>query len=477
MDSKSPGGAAPKRPLAATGAAVRNGIERYRALREAPEAGRLLAAAAGSYIGDRFNTIALIALSFELGDSALGVGGMLALLALPRLVVQAPAGALVDRYPGKRLLIITQLLMALAAGSFVLLAFVPSLWLLYGLTLIMGVVRTADIPAFEVRLMALTPPERRGTANAVHMLAMTAGDIIGPLLGGSVLVLAGSTPLFLVNAATFLLVVRVIASLPERIAGIEPEVATVDMTSATAPVPTLGYRTLLGRSDVRLYVAVLTASCILILAVIPLFITRAHDLGLGDGGVGIFFATMGVGTLIGGVLAGIGTYSSTRALGISAIAAVVGALCLIVFGGAGTLYVAFPALVLFGMIGDIEEVSALTYFQNKLPPGVYGRFFSLFMMATGAGGLIGALAGPALAEAFGVGTALTVLAVPTIILASLFGIREGGLRLALPPFNHVPVLEPEVVGHGLFGVPAQSDLIPDARVGGAVLQPRLHRLV
>lgn len=471
MDSTSPQSGAARGLLRTLTSAVRDGVDRYRALGDAPEARRLLAAAAGSYIGDRFNTIALIALSFEFGNSALGVGGMLALLALPRLVIQAAAGSLVDRYPGKRLLMLTQLLMALIAGSFALLAVVPSLWLLYGLTLAMGIVRTADIPAFEVRLMALTPPPLRGTVNALHMMAWTAGEIIGPLLGALVLALAGATPLFLLNGASFLVVVWMIRSLPEWLAAAEAATER-DEEAAT---PKLGYRFLLRRSDVMLYTATVATSCVLILGAIPLFIARSFDLGLGESGVGLFYATMGVGTLIGGILAGAGTYTTVRALGIAAVAGIVGSICLILFGFATTVLLALPALVFYGMIGDLQEITGLTFFQHTLPEGIYGRFISLFMMATGAGGLIGALGGPLLAEVLGIGQALFVLALPTLILSVVFGIREGGLRVGLPVF--VPVPEPEVVGHGMFGVPSHSDLIPDGRAGGSVLKPRLHRLI
>ena len=467
----------PRTSLSVSGAidalreAMRGGVARYRALGDAPETRRLLLAAAGSYIGDRLNTIALVALSFELGDSALGVGGMLALMAFPRLVVQAAAGALVDRHPGKRLLMLSQVAMALIAASFALLAVVPSLWLLYGLTLAMAVVRTVDMPAFEVRLMALTPPEKRGTANAVHMLAMTAGEIVGPLLGWLVLAVAGATPLFLLNGLTFLLVLRVVARLPERIAATAAEPEEAELAASAGAT---GYRLLARRSDVVLYTAMTVASCIIILGAIPLFIVRANDLGLGDGGVGLFYATMGVGTLIGGILSGMGTYLTRSALAVAALSGVVGALALVGFGAGGGLLVVIPALVVFGLVGDLEEIAALTYFQHALPDAVYGRFFSLFLMGSGAGGLIGALAGPLLAEAIGTGKALALLALPAVAVAVVFGIREGGLRLAIPPF--LPALEPEVAGHGMFGVPSQSDLLPDGRPGGRLLTPRMSRL-
>ena len=465
------------RAISALRGAATDGVARYRALGDAPETRRLLLAAAGSYVGDRFNTIALVALSFELGDSALGVGGMLALMCLPNLVVQAAAGALVDRHPGKRLLIVTQVLMAAVASAFSLLTTVPSLWLLYGLVLAMAVVQTVAMPAFEVRLMALTPPDKRGTANAVHMLAMTAGEIVGPLLGGLVLVLAGATPLFLLNGLTFLVVLRVVAGLPERVRATADNVDNADATEEVDAAPASGpsgYRLMAARSDVMLYTAMTVASGVLILGAFPLFIVRANDLGLGDGGVGLFYATMGVGTLVGGVLSGMGIYRTRRALAVASLSGIVGALALVAFGAGGTLLVALPALVAFGLVADLEEIAAMTYFQHVLPEAVYGRFFSLFLMGSGAGGLVGALAGPLLAEAMGTGTALALLAVPAIAVAVVVGVREGGLRLAVPPF--LPTPEPEVVGHGMFGVPSQSDLLPDRTPGGRLLTPRMSRL-
>ncbi len=450
-------------------------IGRYRELGAVPETRRLLGAAAGSYIGDRFNTIALIALSFKLGDSALGVGGMLAMVALPRLVVQAASGALVDRYPGKRLLVASQLVMGTIAACFLFLDAFPSLWLLYALTFAMGVVRTVDMPAFEVRLMALTPTPQRGVANAVHMLAMTAGELVGPLLGGLVLALVGANPLFIVNALSFVIVASIVASLPERVAGTEPEPQAEAAATGAPTAPPLGYRALLRRSDVALYTGMVVASCILILGAIPLFIVRANDLGLGGGGVGLFYATMGVGTLFGGIVAGAGSHRTRRALAIAALASIGGTIGLILFGAANSLLLALPALALFGLSGDLEEIAALTYFQHRLPDRIYGRFFSLFLMATGAGGLVGALAGPGLAEAIGTGRALTLLALPTLVLAVVLGIREGGLRVGIPVF--APLLEPEVAAHGMFGVPSESDFLPDGEIGGRVLQPRLHRLV
>ena len=54
---------------------------------------------------------------------------------------------------------------------------------------------TVDVPAFSLRLMNLVPPAQRGTANALHVLAMSSSGLFGPMLGGVVLGLFGALPL------------------------------------------------------------------------------------------------------------------------------------------------------------------------------------------------------------------------------------------------------------------------------------------
>lgn len=252
--------------------------------------------------------------------------------------------------------------------------------------------------------------------------------------------LVGATPLFLIHAVTFLVVVFVLAGLPEQ-ETTHSSATNVDVDEEPDSPGALSYISLLRRSNVSLYIAVRSTSCILFCAVLPLYIVKAHEMGLGERGVGLFYATMGVGTLVGSTVAGVGSYMSRRALGISAVASLTGAGFLTGFGLAESLVLALPALLLFGAVGDVEEIAALTYFQNTLPEGVYGRFFALFMMCTGIGGIVGPIIGPLLTEAFGMGPALALLGIPVIALAAILGIPEGDLRFTGPHFTAHPIAD------------------------------------
>jgi hypothetical protein len=180
-----------------------------------------------------------------------------------------------------------------------------------------------------------------------------------------------------------------------------------------------GYRWLLQRQDLALYALVSLSLALLAQATIALFVVHANALGLGDGGVGIFYAAVAFGSVAGSVIAG-ASAQYTAPLYPAAVAMAVCAVALAAFGSASAALAAIGILTIAGFATDFYEVVGLTYFQHAIPQGVYGRFFSVFLLALSAGGLIGALAGPALEQALGVAGALAALAAPAIALSALF---------------------------------------------------------
>jgi dipeptide/tripeptide permease len=106
------------------------------------------------------------------------------------------------------------------------------------------------------------------------------------------------------------------------------------------------------------------------------------------------------------------------------------AISLAVFGVAGSVVLSVIALMIAGFATDFYEVVGLTYFQRAIPDAVYARFFSVFLLALSAGGLVGAVAGPVLDRVLGVGASLVVLAVPGLALACALGVMSKNLRVA-----------------------------------------------
>jgi MFS family permease len=309
--------------------------------------------------------------------------------------------------------------MAVLAWSFLLLNKYESLWLLYLLVVLLEIANTFARPAFMVQIVNSVEPDHRGAVNGLFGMAVTIAQFAGSLSGALVLHISGASPLFIVNGITFLLIAAAVAQLRLPVVEAEPAPVLTFKQSMTGIFEGFftGYGQLLRRSDVLAYTLVTLSVSMLIQAAIALFEVRARALDLYEGGGGAFFAALAVGFLLGGAIAGTGRYRSISTLYLIAAAELIGVVGVITFGLADSLFVVFAALFVTGITAELSEVPAFTFFQHRLPEEIYGRFFSLFLTAIAAGGLIGALGGPLLERHISEGATLILLATPGFLMA------------------------------------------------------------
>lgn len=157
-------------------------------------------------VGMMGETVVLGWLTLELTDSPFLVGVAMGTRALPLFFVGAPAGALADRVPRQRLLMVTaagQALTASTLGTLTLLGLVglPSVLLL---TLAAGVLRGVEHAARQsyTHDVVGAPALMRGLA--VLGVAMRGGWLLGSLGVGAVIARFGSGAAYLAVAAGFL---------------------------------------------------------------------------------------------------------------------------------------------------------------------------------------------------------------------------------------------------------------------------------
>ena len=142
----------------------------------------------------------------------LGVAGLVvATSAAAQLTAGIAAGPLVDRLGARRVLGAGLVMQSVGMGLFPL---VRSPWEAFLLIAIEGAGSAGFWPSQSTLIAHLTPPERRHAAYAQQRVTMNLGIGLGGLTGG--LIASGSsaasfTVLFLVDAATFLLYVVVLA--------------------------------------------------------------------------------------------------------------------------------------------------------------------------------------------------------------------------------------------------------------------------
>src|SRR5690606_326216 len=131
--------------------------------------------------------------------------------AAPSILLGPWAGALADRLPARPLLTLTQLAHAAVAAALAVAVLVGSnlLPVVYGAMLVGGVVTALEGPSFGRFGSLLVDRSHLGAALAVGSLTSSVGRIVGMSAGGVLVAMTGPAPLFLANAASFLVVVAV----------------------------------------------------------------------------------------------------------------------------------------------------------------------------------------------------------------------------------------------------------------------------
>src|SRR5438034_731003 len=148
-----------------------------------------------------------------LAPSPLMVSLMQTATSLPFFLLALPAGALADIVDRRRLLLATQGWMVVAATVLGVstVAGRTGPWLLLSLTFGMGLGNALNAPAWQATTPDLVPREELAAAVALGGISVNVARAVGPALGGLLVAALGPGWVFLLNAASFLGVVVVLA--------------------------------------------------------------------------------------------------------------------------------------------------------------------------------------------------------------------------------------------------------------------------
>ena len=145
-------------------------------------------------------------------STALGIVTALQFLAIPLL---APyAGSVIDRYPKRQVLIVTQVgLMLTALGLWALVATGSvQLWHVFVFALLMGVITAFDNPARQAFVSEIVPNDHITNAVGLNSTSFNGARLVGPGLAGILVAAFGVGPTLLINALSFLgMIVAVLA--------------------------------------------------------------------------------------------------------------------------------------------------------------------------------------------------------------------------------------------------------------------------
>ena len=369
-----------------------------------PDYRRFFLAQLVALVSGWMHTVAQSWLVLQLTDSPLRLGLIGTLQFGPILLFSIVTGAIADRLPKRRLLVVTNLTLAILA--LVLAALVASgrvrYWHVGVVAVLAGLVQTVDGPARQSLMAELVGRSDLVNAVALNSAAFNAARIVGPAVGGLVIARFGVVPSFVVNAVGLVVVAVALATLPVR------SVATPRRGTTMAQEIAEGVRYALRTPVIRLILGLLFCVSLTVFnftVYVPLLARQV--LGLGAEGFGFLMAALGVGAVTGALTVGF-RVSGPPSLRTMAVAAAIALTGLLSLSMARHVWMAVPLLFITGFSGLVMVASCNTRLQLAAPDELRGRMMSLYTLVWGGVFPIGAFCVGAISEGWGVSTAFFV---------------------------------------------------------------------
>jgi MFS family permease len=261
----------------------------------------LLSAFVVSTAGDWLYKLALPLLVLSLTGSALQTAVVYSLEYVPYLLFAMAGGVISDRYDRRLLLIGADSAAAVLIGALAVLAWFNQyqLWSIYLAAFLLSTITPLYQASFLAILPSTVPPERLGWANSRMQAGQSTLDLAGPLLGAGAVAALGArwalsldSASFALSALAVALIVRAAAHRPER----APATVREDLRAAVRFVRD---------TPILLWGAIAAAGSSLGLSMIEAnmlsYLVRYRHQSVAA--VGVVFAALGAGALIGALLA------------------------------------------------------------------------------------------------------------------------------------------------------------------------------
>jgi len=297
---------------------------------------------------------------------------------LPSLLFAPMAGALVDRWDRRRVMIAADSGAALCTGLLMLLIYTGNLafWHIYVIMGFNSLFRALQVPAYTASVSLLVPKEQLGRANGIMQLEATSSYLLSPILAGWLLDQFGIIGVMAIDLVTFLFAVSIVLAV--RL----PSPVTKDTDISLRPSlwkdMAVGWQFISGRAGflglMILFGLGNYANLMTDTLMPPMLLELSSPTILGT-----VLSTGGLGMLVGTLLMSTWGGPKKRIYGVLIFKTLAG-LAIMAIGLSRSIPLIALATFFYYLPFPLVNASDQAIWQSKVPPEVQGRVFSIRRM-------------------------------------------------------------------------------------------------
>ncbi len=345
--------------------------------------------------------------------------------AIPFVAFSLVGGGIADRVDKRRLLLYTQSLQVMYAfllGVLTLTGLVQ-FWHLLLFAFLLGVTLSVDQPARFALIPSLVPREDLFNAISLQSIVFNGAAIIGPALGGDLVMLIGYAGNFFINGVSYVAVL--IALLLMHIPPVRNERSTSLLNEIRSGLAYILHEPLLA----KLLINYGSLMCFASLYTIFLALFAVTELGTTPAGLGVLYAATGLGAIVGSLgLASMGDYRRKGRLLMGSSFGL--SFAVIAFSFVHLYWVSFVLLLVVGIMQTVVSAVSVSLLQLNSPRTMIGLVMSINTLIIMGIRPLGGFPFGALTAVAGVSTSMAIGAALSVVLSVYLFLSNGKLRTA-----------------------------------------------
>ncbi|AST89943.1 MULTISPECIES: MFS transporter [Sutcliffiella] len=333
-----------------------------------------------SSIGDFIYLVTINIIVYQLTGSAAAVAGLWIVSPLTNIVTKFWTGSFIDYRSKRKVMIVTYIMRAV---FICFIPFAPNMVVIYGILVVLSVAKAFFNPSSMTYIAMLVPKEKRKRFNSIRSFASSGAFIVGPAIGGALILLTSVETTLWLNALFFLISAFLLIFLPEK-----ENIDKGTIPPLTIPQVFKDFTVVQNYMSHNKYVSFIYFGFIIIM--IFSFAMDAQEvvftqqvIGLSEMEYSLLISITGIGSVIGALLLSIFSnfFSLRYMIVIGLIMMTIG---YVIYAFSWSFLSIVVGFVILGFFNVFLNAGITTFYQNNVPVEIMGRVTSIYQLIQSA---------------------------------------------------------------------------------------------
>jgi len=369
-----------------------------------------------SNIGNFIYLVAINIVVYQFTESAAAVAGLWIIGPLTNVLTKFWTGSFIDYRSKRQIIMTTYIIRALFIG---IIPFAPNMMVIYGILVVLSVANSFFNPSSMTYVTMLVPKEKRKRFNSIRSFTSSGAIIMGPAIGGALILLTSIEIALWLNAIFFVISAMLLLFLPEKETIDKEAIPTLTVSQVMRDFTIVWEFMILNK-----YVSFIYLGFILIM--IFSFAMDAQEVvftqqvvGLTEFDYSLLISITGIGSVVGAILLSIYSNKLSLRYMISAGLSMV-TVGYVIYAFSWSFASIVVGFVILGFFNAFLNAGTMTFYQNNVPVDVMGRVTSIFQLIQSVGQVIFILSIGIIADLVSLRLTIVVLALIMFVSAIIF---------------------------------------------------------